>query len=190
MKKVYLKIFAGLLACSLLAAFTACGKNNEKTNDITDRSTPSAQADVSEQESTTENTSKSTEITSEKSVTKVETDSMETLLNKIKDYPIGTAGSSYKCVDIAIRLINYTEYTDEKPPEMIATVKNFFSEMTNADKEQFEENFEEIDYTARLLISRDTDAVKDKIEASSEQYADHYSLTKYNAVYAIIDEYD
>ncbi|MCQ2485577.1 MAG: hypothetical protein MJ168_09620 [Clostridia bacterium] len=122
------------------------------------------------------------EATSEK---KVEVESIETILNNIKDYPIGTAGSTGKSVELAIRLINYTENCDAD--EAKSDIKKFKNNLSDMDKEIFAQCFDEIDYMARKLLSGSTDTIRQYIDETSEKYdKGNYSTEKYEKIFDII----
>lgn len=114
------------------------------------------------QEQTTE---KQTTTTTEK---KVETDSLDTILNLIKDFPIGTAGSTSKAVNIAHRLVNFTEHSAFDINDVKQDYQNFLDTLSDTQKLLYEDNLAEIDYFARKII---------KGEASNE-----LSLSDYQAV--------
>ena len=115
MKKILAILSAIILACSILTALSACGDGKTNAPDDTSSNAESSQTISAEAEEsqTSESTSRSTENKSEKIDAVIQFSDLETVLNRIKSYPIGTAGSSYKCIDIAITFINYTENTSK-----------------------------------------------------------------------------
>lgn len=190
MKRNFLKIVSALSVFLFITAFAACGKTIEKTEIVDDSSMTNSQTEASNTEASSQSlTSETSKTSAQTSTTKVETDSIETILNKIKDYPIGTAGSSYKCVDLALRLINYTENTTDSQGDIEKAARDFFADLSGAEKESFKENLDEIDYMAKLLIKRETSSLGDKIDASKEKYAESYSLDKYENIFEIISQY-
>ncbi len=140
----YTKIIAAISVFILIvSAFCAC--------EITFGEEPTTTTTTTT-ESTTESTEADTTTTTTTTVTKVETDSLDTLLNLIKDYPIGTAGSTAKAVDIANRLLNFTENSNFEIDEVKNDYNNFLSNLSHSQKLIYEENLVEIDYMARKII--------------------------------------
>lgn len=188
MKKA-LKLAALTAALALvLSSFSACDIFDKKPDtsttapvSTTEENGETLKTDDIEKEETTEE-----EITEEKTTEKVEVDSVDTVLNLIKDYPIGTAGSTAKSVDIAIRLINFTENNDDKDSAE-ADIKAFLSGLSDVEKEIFAQCLDEIDYMARKLLSGSTSSIKQYIEESSEKFDDgNYSTEKYEEIFDII----
>lgn len=186
MKKA-IRLTATLAVLSLaISVFSAC--NSPLSNDATTDSNP----DQTIVTTNTDNTS--TEITDESKPTstttttnKVETDSIETILNLIVNYPMGTAGSAQKCVDISIKLINFTENNTADSKKLNKEIESFRSSLDDKHKALFEQNLYEIDYTARKLIKGETSSYQSNIDESKEKFSKgKYTLTKYEDVYKLI----
>jgi hypothetical protein len=138
-------------------------------------------------DSTTLSTSAGTTET-EPTVDKVETDSLETILNLIKDYPIGTAGSTMKAYEIAYRLLNFTQNSNYRIDDVTTDYNNFLSTLSDTQKLIYMDNLAEIDAVARNIINN---------PASLDNYLDSYepisengsiSLSNYEALYTIISK--
>ncbi len=116
---------------------------------------------------------------------KIETESTETILNLIKKYPIGTAGSTAKSVEIAIRLINFTQSCNAD--DVKSDAEKFKGSLSDIDAEMFTQCLDEIDYMAQKLLSGKTDSIKQYIEESGEKYdRDNYNAEKYAEILDII----
>lgn len=178
MKKA-IKTTAIIAALSLVfSAFAACSKGTEETETTATVATTSRIV--------TEPTSEETTASTTESTTEVEQDSIETVLNLIKSFPVGTAGSSAKSVDIALRLINFTENCEDTAA-LEAEIDKFENTLDDRKEAMFEESFAEIDYVARKLINGTADNYKNYLEASSAKYdKGNYSLDKYEAVFKLI----
>ena len=185
MKKA-IKATAILAALSLVfSAFTACsnGTKEKETTTTTTTAPETTSQTVAEQTSEAETT---TTTSATESTTETQSDSIETLLNLIKSFPIGTAGSSAKSVDIALRLINFTENC-ENAAALEAEIDKFEDTLNDSQEAMFEECFAEIDYVARKLIAGDTNSYNAYIGNSSVKYdKGNYSLEKYEAVFKLI----
>ena len=120
---------------------------------------------------------------------KVETDSLDTLLNLIKDYPIGTAGSTLKAVQIANRVLNFTEHSNFELSEVKKDYDNFLATLSDTQKLVYEENLSEIDYVVRKIINGET---LGEMSLSSYQavpkHDGKFSLSNYNAFYEVISK--
>lgn len=187
--KSALKLAAAVAALTVvISSFSACnlfdsGKEQPSTTEAPftgyyeERTT---KKEKTEEPSTEEPATE--EATTEK---KVEVESIETILNNIKDYPIGTAGSTGKSVELAIRLINYTENCDAD--EAKSDIEKFKSNLSDMDKEIFAQCLDEIDYMARKLLSGSTDTIKQYIKETSEKYdKGNYSTEKYEKIFGMI----
>ncbi len=139
----HIKIIAIISAFVLIiATFCACEITFGEEETTTSTTTTTTTTSTTEESTTTTTTT----------VTKIETDSLDTLLNLIKDYPIGTAGSTTKAVNIANRLLNFTENSNFEIDEVKKDYENFLSTLSDTQKLIYEQNLEEIDYTARKII--------------------------------------
>ena len=183
MKKA-IKVTAILAALSLVfSAFTACSIGTPV--DTTTTTVPTETSQTTTEPSTEEFT---TESTTEETSTEAETCSIEEILKMIKTFPVGTAGSSAKCFDIALKLINFTESCDDTSA-LEAEIDKFSDTLSDRQKAMFEESFAEIDYVARKLIAGESDNYKGYIESSSEKYdKGNYSLEKYEAVFKMLSD--
>ena len=178
MKKT-LKITAVAVVLTLIVSvFCACEIefNNEEsttvpTTDSVDITTPSTSAGTTEPESTED---------------KVETDSLETILNLIKDYPIGTAGSTMKAYEIAYRLLVFTQNSNYRIDDVTTDYNNFVATLSDTQKLIYMDNLAEIDAVSRNIINNP--ALLDNYLDSYEPIAaeGNISLQKYEALYAII----
>ena len=183
MKKA-IKTTAIIAALSLVfSAFAACSKGTEETETTTTAPETTSQT-------TAEPTSEDTTASTTESTTEAEPDSIETVLNLIKSFPVGTAGSSAKSVDIALRLINFTE-SCEDTAALEAEIDKFEDTLNDRQEAMFEESFAEIDYVARKLINGTSDNYKNYLESSSAKYEKgNYSLEKYEAIFELISKKD
>ena len=121
-------------------------------------------------------------------VTKIETDSLETILHNIKDFPLGTAGSVSKGYQIVYKLLNYTQNSDFTADEAKKDYANFKSDLSDTQKIQYEENLFEIDYIARQVIEN-PDILTQHIENCDPISDDgEISLSSYEKLYKIISE--
>lgn len=135
--------------------------------------------------STTEEASASTTstTTTEK---KIETDSLDTILNLIKDYPIATAGSTTKAVQIALSLLNFSEHSKFDINDVKRDYKNFTDGLSDSQKLTYEENFVEIDYMARKIISDPT--FPSKYIADYTPSTEKYTMDNYETLCEVITE--
>ena len=176
------------LAISMLSACTLGTKNTDTSTtsaSVTDAS--GASTSVSEESSINEASAKEDKTTTASAVTKAETDSIDTILTLISDYPQGTAGSTLKCVEIAIRLINFSRDNGVSSDKIKKDIDSYFSKLSADEKTQFESNLYEIDYTARKLIKGDVSSLQNYIDQSSEKYdKGKYSLDKYEEIYKLM----
>ena len=178
------KITAIILSLLLaVLSFSACGSKDD-TGDTTtsaEATSASSAAEIPTEPSTEEPGS---EATSE--VTKVETESIDTVLSLIKSFPMGTAGSSKKSVDIALHLMNFAEACQDTD-EVKEACKSFYSKLTYEEKMMFEENLVEINVVARRLLAGANGSLEEQANNSSEKYdKGNYSTEKYNEIFDII----
>ncbi len=177
------KIIAAIAVPVLMAAvFCACEvtKGEEKTS----QTTASTASTSYTSEPVTDATSDTTTTTTTE--VKVETDSLDTLLNLIKDYPIGTAGSTAKAIDIANRLLNFTQNSGFEISEVEKDYENFLATIDESQKMIYEENLAEIDYAAKKIIE-DKDYPSKYLSDFTPVVEDgEISLSNYEAVYEII----
>jgi len=182
MKKA-IKTLAVISALSLVfSAFTACSITGDENPTETTVTTASTTEATTEQTTEEETTTEATETTTE-----AEVDTIETLLDLIKTFPVGTAGSSSKSVDIALRLINFAE-SCENTAEVETAVEKLEDTLSDREEAMFEEGFAEIDYVARKLIEG-TDTYNGYLENTTAKYnKGNYSLEKYEAIFELISE--
>lgn len=183
MKKA-IKATAIIAALSLiLSAFAACStKQDDTETTTTTESTSQSTTEETTEESTAESTTEET--------TTEAPETMESVLDLIKKFPVGTAGSSSKCVYIALKLINFTE-SAEITDETETDIERFSGRLSDREKAMFREGFTEIDYVARKLIEGKSDKYETFLaEAqSAEKYnKGNYSLEKYEAVFEMISK--
>ena len=152
-------------------------KNN---NDKTTTTTTEASTESTTEKSETTATQSTTQPTS-----KNETISTETVLKLIKNFPIGTAGSTAKCVDIALNLLNFSQQ-DVKAEELQEECHSFYGELSTREKMMFEENLGEIDAAARGLIDGKSSLEKYAEDSGVKYDKGNYNLEKYEAVYNVI----
>ncbi len=130
----------------------------------------------------------SSTTTTTTTVTKIETDSLETVLHNIKDYPLGTAGSVAKGYQIVYKLLNYTQNSDFTADEAKQDYANFLADLSDTQKILYEENLFEIDYIARQVIEN-PDILTQYIENCKPISEDgKISLSNYEKLYEIISE--
>lgn len=178
------KIIAFLCVITLIVSvFCACeitfGESPETTSTTTTQSTTTTTESVTDQTTTTTTTA----------VSKVETDSLDTILNLIKDFPLGTAGSTMKAVNIASRLVNFTEHSGFDIDEIEKDYENFLDTLSDTQKLIYDENLAEIDFFARKII----DGEKfNELSLSDYQTLPKedgkFSSSNYQAVYDVISK--
>lgn len=161
----------------IISTFCAC--------EITFGEEPTATTTTTTTTTTEAPTAPTTTTTTEK---KIETDSLDTILNLIKDYPIGTAGSTVKAVQIANRVLNYTEHSNFEIPEVKNDYQNFLSTLSDTQKLTYEENLTEIDYIARKII--DDEKFPEKYISDYQAIATdgELSLSNYEVLYEVISK--
>ncbi len=128
------------------------------------------------------------EPSSEENTEKIEIDSLDTILNNIKDYPIGTAGSTTKAYQIAYRLLNYTENSNFTISEVQQDYQNFLENLSDTQQLVYEENLAEIDYYVRDVI-KNPDVLSQHLENFKPISEDgEITLSNYEALYVIISK--
>ena len=174
MKYTKIITFIGVLVL-IVSVLCAC--------EITFGEEPTTTTTTSTTTTTTEaETEPSTTTTTEK---KIETDSLDTLLNLIKDFPLGTAGSSVKADNIAYRILNYTEYSNFDINDVKNDYNNFLSTLSDTQKLIYEENFAEIDYVVRKIIN-DKDYASLSGYTAAPKDGERFSLLNYETLYDVI----
>lgn len=180
--KSSVKITAVILSLTLaVLSFSACSlkkNDNNKTTTTTTATKTTAESTTEESETTT--TQSTTQPTS-----KDETISTETVLNLIKKFPLGTAGSTAKCVDVALNLLNFSQQ-EVKAEELQEECQSFYGKLSAREKMMFEENLGEIDAAARRLIDGKSSLEKYTEDSGVKYDKGNYNLEKYEAVYNII----
>lgn len=183
--------------CFVTAIFTACSisfgnNNNNETNKTTDPSSYSENKDNTPENSTQATLPTSTTETSSESVfepvnDKEEEDSMETLLTLIKDFPLGTAGSTAKNVEISLRILNFMD-KEKETSTLVDEAEKFVSALGSQDRETFYENLDEIDYMVRQIAQNPDDTIKNYINDSGEPYnSNGYDLEVYKTVMKAVE---
>lgn len=167
-----------IISIFVIIISTLCACQISFGNDQTTTTAPST---------STENTT-TTSTTTSAIENKVETDSLDTILNLIKDCPIGTAGSTTKAVQIAVRLLNFTENSNYDLVEVKNDFKNFMNTLSDSQKVTYVENFIEIDYIARKIIEDPT--FPEKYLNDYEDFSEDgkISLDNYETLYEVISE--
>ena len=117
---------------------------------------------------------------------KIETDSLDTILNLIKDYPIATAGSTTKAVQIALSLLDFSEHSHFDINDVKRDYKNFTDGLSDSQKLTYDENFVEIDYMARKII--DDPSFPSKYIADYTPSTEKYTLDNYETLFEVISE--
>ena len=168
---VVILILSTLCACEI----TFGGEPTTTTTTTTTTATASKQP-----------TEPSTTTTTEK---KIEMDSLDTILNLIKSFPIGTAGSTAKAVNIAHRLVNFTEHSGFDINDVKRDYENFLDTLSDTQKLIYEENFAEIDYFARKIINGEN---SNELSLSDYQAVPkkggRFSLLSYETLYDVISK--
>lgn len=167
-----------------LGSLTACSliKDNGDTTTTTEATEETSELNL---EGTIVKTTAKETTTTTTTETKVEKESIDTILNLIQNFPVGTAGSTAKSVDIALRLINFAEACDDTA-SVESDSEKYFETLTADKKMIFEENLFEIDAIARKLIDGNS-SFESYIEQSSEDYdKGNYDLEKYEEIYEIL----
>lgn len=183
--KSSVKIIATVLSLLLaVMSLSACSLKKDNGDNTTTTASDTTEAPS---EFTSEITTEATETTEAPTTahTKIETESIETVLNLISDFPAGTAGSTVKCVDIALRLMNFAQ-SCEDTDSVKSDCRHYYSELSNREKMMFEDNLLEIDAAARKLIKGGS-RLDNLAEESDEKFdKGNYSLDKYEKIYNII----
>lgn len=167
----------------ILSVFCACeiSFGEEKT---TSQTTTTTEEKITESLTQPSSTSTTTQTT----VKKIETDSLDTILNNINDYPLGTAGSVTKGYHIVYKLLNYTQNSDFTTAEAKQDYENFKANLSDTQKTLYEENLYEIDYIARQVIEN-PEILNQYIENAEPISEDgKISLSDYEKLYEIISE--
>ncbi len=139
-------------------------------------------------------TTTTTEAPTEPSTTtatelKVETDSLDTILNLIKDFPLGTAGSTLKAVQIASRILTFTEHSGFDINDVKNDYANFLATLSHTQKLTYEENLAEIDYLVRKIINGEE--IKELALSSYQAVPKEngrFSLLNYETLYDVISK--
>lgn len=185
--KSALKLAATITALTVaISSFSACSIF-DGGNEPSSMTTPvtSYTGDSTEKEEKTEASTQEEPSTEESTAEKIEVESTETILSLIKDYPIGTAGSTGKSVEIAIRLINFTENCDTDAVK--SEIEKYKDDLSDEEKEMFAQCFDEIDYMARKLLKGSTDTIKQYISETKEKYdKGNYSTEKYENIFKML----
>lgn len=181
--KSSIKITAVILSLTLaILSFSACSlkKNDDnKTTTTTTATETTAESITKESETTT------TQSTTTQLAIKDEIISTENVLKLIKNFPLGTAGSTAKCIDIALNLLNFSQQ-DIKAEELQEECQSFYGKLSAREKMMFEENLGEIDAAARGLIDEKSSLEKYAEDSGVKYDKGNYNLKKYEAVYNII----
>lgn len=183
--KSSVKITATVLSLLLaVISLSACSLKNDNGDNTT--TTASDTTEVPS-EITSESTTEATETTEAPTTTqtKVEKESIDTVLSLIRNFPVGTAGSTVKCVDIALRLMNFAQSCDDTD-SVKTDCKHYFSELSSREKMMFEDNLLEIDAAARKLIEGGSSLDRYAEESDEKFDKGNYSLDKYETIYNII----
>lgn len=106
------------------------------------------------------------------------------VLKMISDYPMGTAGSVQKGVDTAVYLLNLTACKSAE--EVGSDFETFYSSLGSKAKSNYSQNFYEIDYIARSLLSGSNEYTVYLSDSSVQFRPDDYDLETYNSIYSVI----
>lgn len=181
------KLIATISAfAAIISTLCACDMLSEKEE-------TTAAAIVVSEENTTETTSKPDltrppETETSSSTEKIEIDSLDTILNNIKDCPFGTAGSTTKAYQIAYKLLNFTENSDFTANEAQQDYKNFIDSLSETEKTVYLENVSEIDYYARKIIE-DPSTLDQHLDSYTPITEDgKLTLANYEALFVIISK--
>ncbi len=186
MKKAFKLIAAVSAFAAIISTFCACDM-------LSGEEEATAAPIVVSGENTTQTTAKPDltrppETETASTTEKIEIDSLDTILNNIKDYPIGTAGSTTKAYQIAYKLLNFTENSNFTANEAQQDYKVFIDSLSETEKTVYIENLAEIDYYARKIIAD---------PSTLDQYLENYipltedgtlTLANYEALFVIISK--
>lgn len=184
MKKAFKLIAVVSAFAAMVSTFCACEMFAEKEE------TTAAQIVVTADDTTTISKPDITRPDdSETSTTeKIEVDSLDTILNNIKDLPSGTAGYTSKAYGVAHKLLFFTENSNFTANDAQQDYANFINSLDEDDKVAYFENLAEVDHYARKVIED---------PAILDQHLDVYTpisedgtitLANYEALYAIISK--
>jgi len=180
MMKTELKKYAAIaMAAVLTLALAACGGETASSEAATSEPVTS--------ESASESVSASESMTSSSTSSKDAMASFSTVLDGIKNYESGTAGSSLKAVVAAAGLMDWAEDNDFTADDVKKAVTDYTENLSDEEKAAFAENAKEIVATAENLLT--SSEAKDLFsEAGNPQTHETYSADKVGvAVNAIND---
>lgn len=168
----------------IISVFCACDISFGEKETTTE---PSVMTDEHAEDEITQPVSDTTSTTTT-TITKKETDSLDTILNNIKDFPLGTVGSVTKGYQIVYKLLNYTQNSEFTADEAKQDYANFKADLSDTQKILYEENLFEIDYIARQVIEN-PELLSQHLENCEPISKDgKISLSNYEKLYEIISE--
>lgn len=168
----------------IIGVFCACDINFGK-EETTNAPTVITAEDITQ---TKPDPTRPSELSSEESTEKIEIDSLDTILNNIIDYPMGTAGSSTKAYQIAYKLLNYTENSNFTISEVQQDYQNFINSLSDTQRLVYEENLAEIDYYARDVIKNPSVLSQHLENFKPISESGEITLSNYEALYVIISK--
>lgn len=157
----------------MIGTFSACDFGNFEKEKTTTKPTSQSTTQASVEKTTEQTTSEQT------TTEKTETDSLETILFLISRFPAGTAGSSVKGADLALRLINFAQFSEYSEAEIKRDFEHFIAKLENNQKAVFYSNLEEINYFALELIKGENQTIINYLSAPGDYRKNEYSLEKY-----------
>lgn len=110
------------------------------------------------------------------------------VLDQIKEYEEGTAGSSLKIAIVAANLLNYTEQAPLSQKKLKKETKAYISDLTEIERGSFQQNFIEVDQMALEILGK-KDHIQELLDdAGNPQKYDTYSMKKYSKMRIVIQE--
>lgn len=184
MKKAFKIIVAVSAFAIVISTFCACDMFSEKEDPSATPIVATAEDSTTTKPDITRPDDTDTSSTTEK----IEVDSLDTILNNIKDFPSGTTGSTTKAYQIAYKLLNYTENSNYTVDEAQHDYENFVSSLSEEEKDLYLEYLDEINACANNIIN-DPSLIDQHLEGY-KPITESGKLTsaKYEALYVIISK--
>lgn len=149
------KLFAVFLSCAVLLAAAGCKTTADNASSAPAES--NAAVELSYSSVPGEETASVTPSTTT-AAKKADIDGVNDVLDGIKNVPVGTAGSSLKCIAVSASTLKWTsEHTFDRDT-ITDAVKKYYNALDEYAKSDFAFNFDSIDSYARMIISGSEDA--------------------------------
>lgn len=150
------KLFTVILSCAVLLAAAGCKTTADNASSAPAES--NAAVELSYSSVPGEETASAAPSTTTTAAKKVDIDGVNDVLDGIKNVPVGTAGSSLKCIAVSASTLKWTsEHTFDRDT-ITDAVKKYYNALEESSKSDFAFNFDSIDSYARMIISGSEDA--------------------------------